>query len=53
MSTSDINKTCKDDVCEVNDKLQNMRTADNISLCANCGKERVMTLIIYATNVNK
>jgi len=46
MSTSD--KSCNigasksnndDSVCEVNDKLQNMRTADNISLCANCGKE--------------
>jgi len=32
-----------DDVCDVNDKLQNMSTADDkdiiVSVCANCGKE--------------
>lgn len=33
-------KSNDDDVCEVNDMLQNMSTADNnMSLCANCGKE--------------
>ena len=48
MSTS--NTVCKDgasksnddDVCEMNDMLHNMSTADNeesISVCANCGKE--------------
>jgi len=49
MSTSD--KVCKDgasksncdDVCEMNDMLQNMSTADdveeNVSTCAACGKE--------------
>jgi len=46
MSTSD---SCKDgtsksndDVCEVNDMLQNMSTTDKdivVSVCANCGKE--------------
>ena len=47
MSTSDINKTCKDDasksnddgVCDVNNMLQNMSTVDTISVCAFCGKE--------------
>jgi len=45
MSTSD--KICKDsasksnndDVCEVNDKLQNMSIGAAVSICANCGKE--------------
>ena len=48
MSTSD--KICKDgasksnddDVCEMNDMLQNMSTTDKdivVSVCANCGKE--------------
>ena len=46
MSTS--NKICKDgasklssdDVCEMNDMLQNMSTADkDMAVCANCGKE--------------
>jgi len=49
MSTS--NKICNDSasklnddgICEVNDMLQNMKTADveetNILVCANCGKE--------------
>jgi len=48
MSTS--NKICKDgasksnddDVCEMNDMLQQLSTADNkdsISICANCGKD--------------
>jgi len=36
-------KLNNDDVCEVNDKLQNMSTADkdnnDVSICANCGKE--------------
>ena len=46
MSTSD---SCKggasktnDDVCEVNDMLQNMSTDDKdivVTVCANCGKE--------------
>ena len=50
MSASDINKTCKDGasksnddgVCDVNNMLQNMSTADStddIPVCANCGKE--------------
>ena len=48
MSTSDICKICKDgasksnndDVCELEEKLQKMSTADNnVSICANCGKE--------------
>ena len=48
MSTSNdcnVDSTSKsndDGVCEVNDMLQNMSTADNdtnISVCANCGKE--------------
>ena len=35
-------KSSSDDVCEINDMLQNMSTADNdivVSVCANCGKE--------------
>jgi len=32
-------KSNDDGVCEVNDVLQNMSTADGISVCANCGKE--------------
>ena len=46
MSTSDnvCNDTSKcDDVCEVNDMIQNMKTADKedetTNTCANCGKE--------------
>ena len=47
MSTSDkiCTDSCKDsdDVCDVNDMLQNMSTVDNevndTSVCANCGKE--------------
>ena len=43
MSTSDKIKSNDDDddVCEVNDMLQNMTTADEVevSVCANCGKE--------------
>ena len=45
MSTSDscngTSKSNNDGVCEVNDMLQNMSTADKdiISICANCGKE--------------
>jgi len=48
MSTSDIickdgaSKSNDDGVCEMNDMLQNISTADNednISVCANCGKE--------------
>ena len=47
MSASDkiCTDSCKDydDVCDVNDMLQNMTTVDNeasdISICANCGKE--------------
>ena len=50
MSASDINNNIfkdgvspktNDDVCEVNDMLQNMSTADNgdVSACASCGKE--------------
>ena len=31
-------KSNDDGICEVNDKLQNMST-DNVSVCANCGKE--------------
>jgi len=42
-STSDSCKEASklDDVCEVNDKLKNMSTADkeDVSICANCGKE--------------
>ena len=45
MSTTDGN--CKDgasnDTCELEEKLQNMNTADesnnDVSVCANCGKE--------------
>ena len=45
MSTSDCkdsaSKSSDDGVCEMNNKLQNMSTADNnsVSTCANCGKE--------------
>ena len=44
MSTSESCKVGANNyvVCDVNDKLQNMSTADednNISICANCGKE--------------
>ena len=48
MSTSDICKICKDsassDVCELEEKLQNISIADNgdvsvVIVCANCGKE--------------
>ena len=48
MSTSDsckdgASKSNDDDVCEVIGKLGNMSTADmskdNVSVCANCGKE--------------
>ena len=48
MSTSDssckdgASKSSSDDVCEMNDMLQQLSTADNedsISICANCGKE--------------
>jgi len=46
MSTSDsckdsASKSSNDGVCEMNNKLQNMSTADNnsVSICANCGKE--------------
>ena len=48
MSTSDMCKICKDsassDVCGLEDKLQNISTADNgdvsvVIVCANCGKE--------------
>ena len=47
MSTSyvcnkDDSAKSDDGVCEVNDMLQNMSTADNdinMSVCANCGKE--------------
>jgi len=41
-STSDSCKEASklDDVCEVNDMLQNMSTADDdVSVCANCGKK--------------
>ena len=44
MSTSDnckdsaSNNKSNDDVCELEEKLQNMSTAD-VSVCANCGKE--------------
>jgi len=46
MSTSDncndsASKSNDDGVCDVNNMLQNMNTADNevVSICANCGKE--------------
>jgi len=48
MSTSDnckdgASKSNNDDVCEVNDMLQKLSTADDkdneVSICANCGKE--------------
>jgi len=50
MSTSNICKICKDSalsakpnddgVCELEEKVQNISTADdNVSVCANCGKE--------------
>ena len=45
MSTSDsckdgASKSNCDGICEMNDKLQNMSTADkDILVCANCGKE--------------
>jgi len=46
MSTSDsckdgASKSNNDDVCEVNNMLHNMSTADkdDVSVCANCGKE--------------
>jgi len=51
MSSSTADNICKtisevnnnDDVCEMNDMIQNMRTADistdGVSICANCGKE--------------
>jgi len=45
MSTSDkigkdsASTSNDDDVCEMNDMLQNMSAADNMSVCANCGKE--------------
>ena len=45
MSTSDsckdgASKSNNDDVCEMNDMLQNMSTTDkDVSICANCGKE--------------
>jgi len=50
MSSGESDKICKDgasksnndDVCDVIGKLQNMSTGDkdnNISVCANCGKE--------------
>ena len=45
MSTSEIrkegaSKSSDDGVCEMNDMLQNMSTADkDASVCANCGKE--------------
>jgi len=45
MSTSDSckdgssTKSNNDNVCEVNDKLQNMRIGAAVSVCANCGKE--------------
>jgi len=32
-------KSSDDSLCELEEKLQNMSTADNISICANCGKE--------------
>ena len=44
MSTSDdckdgaSNSKSNDDVCELEEKLQNMSTAD-VLVCANCGKE--------------
>ena len=41
MNTSDSYKVASisnDDVCELEEKLQNMSTAD-VSVCANCGKE--------------
>ena len=30
---------CNDGVCDVNDKLQNVRIGAAVSICANCGKE--------------
>ena len=46
MSTSDsckadsASKSNNDGVCELEEKLQNLSTAgDNVSVCANCGKE--------------
>ena len=36
------NDTSNDDVCEMNDMLQNMKTDDieeTVSVCANCGRE--------------
>ena len=49
---SEVNNN--DDVCVVNDMLQNMSTADkgdiNVSVCANCGKEGD-DINTFATNV--
>ena len=42
MSTSNKNDKSKSNVCEVSNMVQNIKTADeeeNISICANCGKE--------------
>jgi hypothetical protein len=40
MSSSDSYKdgSC-DEICDVNDTLHKMSTADRVSICANCGKE--------------
>ena len=60
MSTPDT--ICKDgasksndDVCEVIGKLHKMSTSDNndVSVCANCGKEGDDVNNTYVTNVSK
>ena len=56
MSTPDsckdgASKSNDDEVCEVNDMLHNMSTADkDVPICANCGR-RVVISTKHATNV--